>query len=581
MSALDRRPRGAADRRPCVWLGAILAAGLVLRVWGLDFGLPNAHCRPDESTLVNKAAAIAAGELNPHFFNYPSFHFYLLALLYGLYFAGGWAAGAFSDAADFQRLFFLDPSPFYLIGRGCSVVLGTGSIGLTYLIGRRLDGRRAGLLAALFLGLAFLHVRDSHFLTVDVPATFYMLLGWVFILRFAAASGSGRRELLLGAACFGLAASTKYNLGLFGAAALAAPWLPGRRRGPLPWKETLGALGVMLAVFLAGSPYALLDSGAFWRDLSYERLHFAVGHGGQDLGRGWSRHLAFTLPRGLGWPLMLTGLAGCLRLARRRRPADLALLGGLLLYYGVAGSGKGVFMRYMLPLVPLLCAAAGGVLDAVDRGRGRWWVFALALLLVAPTARAAWQHDGLLAREDTRLTAARWIEDQLPDGTRIAMCGSDFGYPQVHPTRDWLQRELEDARAAGASGRRLESMLRQEGYPPPPRYDVVELKPDNPLNRRAVRTGCDLDCLRAEGIEWVVTQEHPLAYSRLDPGFRLRLEREAVEVRCFDPFRRGTARPEYDPADAYYVPLSGFGGVERPGPLLRIYRLPVSGGPGP
>ena len=80
----------ALARRPHYWLGLILAVGLALRLWGLSFGLPNVHCRPDESTLVNKALSIAAGELNPHFFNYPSLHLYSLALLYGIFFAFGW-----------------------------------------------------------------------------------------------------------------------------------------------------------------------------------------------------------------------------------------------------------------------------------------------------------------------------------------------------------------------------------------------------------------------------------------------------------------------------------------------------------
>ncbi|MDB4698654.1 hypothetical protein OAF45_00760, partial [Candidatus Latescibacteria bacterium] len=67
-------------------LAAILLVGLALRVWGLAFGLPNISCRPDESTLVHRALAIGAGDPNPHFFNYPSLHFYLLAAVYGAYY---------------------------------------------------------------------------------------------------------------------------------------------------------------------------------------------------------------------------------------------------------------------------------------------------------------------------------------------------------------------------------------------------------------------------------------------------------------------------------------------------------------
>ena len=117
-------------RRPGIhhwWLFGILTIGLGLRLWGITFGLPNVNCRPDESLLVHKALAIASGDLNPHFFNYPSFQFYLLALLFGLYFAAGWVFGAFADVQQFEVGFFTDPSAFYLLGRVLSARRSVGS----------------------------------------------------------------------------------------------------------------------------------------------------------------------------------------------------------------------------------------------------------------------------------------------------------------------------------------------------------------------------------------------------------------------------------------------------------------------
>ena len=105
----------AKDHR--LWLACIVLVGLLLRLWGLDFGLPNVNTRPDESTLVHKAIAFGSGDLNPHFFKYPSLHFYLLAGVYGLYFAAGLGLGLFAGVQDFQRQFFSDPSIFFLLGR--------------------------------------------------------------------------------------------------------------------------------------------------------------------------------------------------------------------------------------------------------------------------------------------------------------------------------------------------------------------------------------------------------------------------------------------------------------------------------
>jgi|APSaa5957512622_1039677.scaffolds.fasta_scaffold14486_2 hypothetical protein len=553
-------------------LALILGAGLALRLWGISFGLPNLHCRPDESTLVNKALAIGSGDLNPHFFNYPSFHFYVLACIYGFFFLCGWASGAFTGIADFQHLFFTDPSVFYIIGRIFSALLGSGSVGVIYLIGRRLENERTGLLAAFFLSLAFLHVRDSHFLTVDIPATFYMLLGCLFALRHLAKPASV--DWLWSAVCCGLAASTKYNLGLFGIVPLVAVWTSSRfREISVSWAKLLGVVGAMLLVFVTVSPFVVLDFPSFWRDLSYERLHFSAGHGGFELqaGRGWLHHLQFTLRHGLGWPLLVVALLGVGRMLWRRRPEELVLLSGMLVYYVVAGSGRTVFMRYMLPVVPLLCVAAGTVCQATVRRRGG--AFLLAAALIVPSAHAAWQHDRILTRPDTRLLAAQWIEEEIPDGASIAMHGSDFGFPQVRRNRVWLRDQLEVARKAGQRGRRLTVMLEWEDYPPAPSFYVVELQAENPLHRRAVWTSYDADRLRANGIEWIVTHDHPLVYSQVAPRLEAELAREAMLVQRFEPFNEDGQIPLFDPTDAYYAPVAGYGSAERPGPLIRIYRL--------
>ena len=52
-AALNPEPR-ILDRRPSPRVAAIVAVtgvALVLRVWGLDFGLPYAEARPDELRL--------------------------------------------------------------------------------------------------------------------------------------------------------------------------------------------------------------------------------------------------------------------------------------------------------------------------------------------------------------------------------------------------------------------------------------------------------------------------------------------------------------------------------------------------
>src|SRR5437016_5798561 len=146
----------------------ILAAGLWLRLWGLSYGLPHPLARPDEEVLVARLLGCDAGDPHPHWFMYPTFYLYLLygwvkALVLAAHALGLAPATALADLA--RR----DPARLYLLARSLSVVLGTLAIAVGFILARALWDARAGLLAALLLAVAFLHVRDSHFFHVRGP----------------------------------------------------------------------------------------------------------------------------------------------------------------------------------------------------------------------------------------------------------------------------------------------------------------------------------------------------------------------------------------------------------------------------
>ena len=67
-------------------LAGALIVGTGLRFYGLDFGLPHTQARPDEGVLLHRALSVASGDLNPHFFNYPSLHIYVTAIACGVYY---------------------------------------------------------------------------------------------------------------------------------------------------------------------------------------------------------------------------------------------------------------------------------------------------------------------------------------------------------------------------------------------------------------------------------------------------------------------------------------------------------------
>lgn len=516
--------------------------------------------------LVHRALAIAGGDLNPHFFNYPSLHLYLLAGLYGSLFAGGWLVGAFAGAADFLHWYLDDPSGLLLAGRALTALFGVATVAATWDLARTLGGRPAATPAALFLTVALLHVRDSHFLTVDVAATFWATAALAALARHIA-SGE-RRWLYAGAALLGLGVSTKYNIALFGPGLLAAiHWAPGGdRRGRL-----LRALGLSGAAFLAGSPFLVLDAPSVMRDILFEWHHFGRGHAGVDVGPGWWHHLSFTLRHGLGLPVLLAAIAGLVLAARQRGPASMAAV-ALASYFVVAGSGSSLFVRYALPMVPVLCALA--VLPLVrSLARRPRWLGAAALLLAAPSLLASLQTDRLLSRQDTREQARHWIERHVPAGARIVLTGVDYGQPVLTPTRGWLQDRWQEAQRAGEPARRLRLRLERAAASTQTGHYPISLRPGVAASSRTLREPSGLAEIEAAGIDWLVTQDHPLAYAAVDPRLAVDLGQRTPVVEFAPAPAAVLDRALFDPLDAWYLPLAGLSGFDRPGPRLRIYRL--------
>ena len=144
------------------WLFAIVILAAALRFYPIWFGLPFAHSRPDETTALGLAAHIRGGDLNPHFFHWGSLTLYVFAAVHAL-------------ASALRRALGLDPAlgftELVVSARAAVAFAGTLTVLVACAMGRRMGGAVTGLLAALFLAVAILHVRESHFAMTDVLMT--------------------------------------------------------------------------------------------------------------------------------------------------------------------------------------------------------------------------------------------------------------------------------------------------------------------------------------------------------------------------------------------------------------------------
>jgi Dolichyl-phosphate-mannose-protein mannosyltransferase len=533
-----------------VGLLLVLLIGAAARCIGLGFGLPHPYVRPDELNAFQFALRmVGAADPNPHFFHWPSAYLYALAGLSWMLYAGGQVVGWWSSIPDFTSA--VDPvrgADVFLLGRGLNAVCGTATVYLTYRLAQSLAGRTAALPAAFFLAIAPLHVRESHFAMTDVPM---VMLAVAAMLPLAAAlhSSGAVAPMATAGLLAGLSAGTKYQaLALIApAAAVQVAWLlsgdePGasmrrflRARAWLPLAVFLAAMSVG---FLLATPYAVLDWPRFSRDFAFNLTHLSGGHG-VDLGRGWQYHARVSLWYGLGPPVLATGLVGFAILFRQDWRRGLLLTSfPVAVYIALAGS-RTVFVRYVLPMLPFLAVGAGHAVSVIGAratgdARARSILrLALTLVIALPATLATVAFDRLISRSDSRVLAAAWVRQHVPSGRSVGQTAEIYG-------RLWLPEW--DGRL---------------GYP---QYTY-----DEPAHRFA----------HLPGDGWpdvIVLARSPLrqyapTHAGLDEDVRRRGYTLAHRVVAYDERRRN----HYDLQDAFFVPLEGFRGVERPGPNIEIF----------
>jgi hypothetical protein len=399
----------------------------------------------------------------------------------------------------------------------------------------------------VLLATNFLHVRDSHAAKPDT------LLGLVIILALGVIIPLTRTPTVARAAVagvvIGLATAVKYPAVFQLAIAYLAICMGSEARGwrrlfPAPWFATCAAA---IATFVATSPDVVFNPRtlsqvvdilrAAYPQLSPKVVYTPPPIPGLPMDEPWwgsfVYHARFSLRYGAGLLATLLAPAAVIwGIASGRPLAVLTAASAVVYYVMISGSPVGL-ARYMTPLMPWLALLEAGMLGAlVARIHDRRWaavaLFLGTLALATEPLMSAVAHNRVIDHTDTRVLATRWMAENLPQGAKVVVLGNQvwfWGQPQFAP------------------GMRL-----------------ATVKPD-------------IESLQQAGVGYVLTHEHVLFSSRVDPAVIERLGPYLRLVADFDPSVPGRDDAIFEARDAYYVPFHGFGAVTRPGPRVRIYAI--------
>ena len=441
------RPNDLANfvrrRREPLAVAALLLVALLLRVYQVDWDQGHLY-HPDERYILMTTAGLSLSwppdlgqllsiksTLDPHGFAYGTFSFYLLRLVAAILFGLSHLGFPFQFLGEFNDL-----GNLRLIGRPISALFDTGTVFIIYQIGKRLYGKKTAFLGAALVAFSVLDIQLSHFYATDTIMTSMALAA---ILASVVYLREGTSKAAVWAGIFtGLALATKVS-----AAPVLAPvglayllrlfTVESRSRGVrlrLPTQDeakqatSILALSIMVGVlvFLIAEPYAIIDFKGFVSGFSDQgsmvRGIADLPYTRQFIGRPpYLYFLQILVFFAVGIPLGLAMIGGWIFVIARAihlpRKGDLLLLSYVVPYFAITGSFYAKFMRYLLPMTPLLALFAAVALVqllAVCRG---WRGDAEARRGDAEMAR---DEAGKSDRTDEWATPADWDAPAGPTG---------------------------------------------------------------------------------------------------------------------------------------------------------------------
>lgn len=421
---------------------AIIAAGFILRFWGLSHDLHEGNdYHPDTAKQVRAVERFLNGHYysragEPDYDGYPYFNAHLVEYLCR---AAELARNGFHHliGVPYEQE-FPDIMKLWWLMRGFNALLATLLILVVFKIGRENFGLAAGLTAAAFLALSPADIVSGHYATCDTTAAFFATLSILYAFRIYR---HGRyRDYALAAICAACAFAAKYHAGMAILPALTAHIL---RAGGLRPLFKPGALLRVAVMIIAGMvmtfiaiPNLFTHFNETVQDIIFFLFHISRYRGIEENVRssGILVKFMYSMERNLPALARILGPAVC--------------LGAIL---GLAGVGRGrsryvilysmpvmflivlvfrpaahpVYHTLITPCVFLMAAAALTV--GVEHTILRPWRLAVRFTQAALIAFSCWFLGNSAIREDyffwhqdvSRMTQA-WIEENIPRNFYIA-----------------------------------------------------------------------------------------------------------------------------------------------------------------
>ncbi|MCR4263427.1 MAG: glycosyltransferase family 39 protein [Candidatus Roizmanbacteria bacterium] len=468
--------------------------------------MPNDIYNADESYIRDHAgylfeSIVIRGDFDPHTYKYGSFIFYLGLLSYIPYMVWKYLLEAFQiiffpvtadekliTFRDFveQAGAFHDVIPVIFLQRVSVAIIGIATIVVIYRIAISLFKKKTvAYSAALLLAVAPIHVRDSHYLTTDIPFTFFVLLA---VYTMAQIIQTGRMKWYV---LSGLAIGYSITIRYFPIALMAYPLavLFDRHKTKFwPLKVMNGLLYTIIGV-AAGVPFLVMNAQTNiplfieemnkyvlpWYQTGLTSYLFSLVHYIATFGKSGLPPLSSLIPtyyrptyislllfEAYGIVPVMSSLLGIgIGLLHRPKRTLFLLVIPLATFLYISYYIPAKYDRLVIPVLPFLALFAGIFFDYIWEFTGRLThgirlsvaVLTLGIMTYFPlTYSFASSIDCSKPHSFTR--SVNWIDTHMADNSNVAY-NITVSFPSLKPMNAITLRPdrsffLEESRAEGA-----------------------------------------------------------------------------------------------------------------------------------
>jgi len=409
----------------------ILAVGLILRLWRINWGLPELYEEATPLTISWKFWnwGKEGFNFNPNFFNYPALTFYIQFIAQVINYALGYLFGIYKTLNEFGSTM----TPLVVTARLVDVIFDAGIIVAIYIITKDIADKRTAIIASIITAINPFQIQYAHLIQVYTILTFFSTIAFLYIYRTYSKPNS--KWYILAGIFIALAAASKYTGAFLLPFLIIAHLLQANQQTQikqlLKHRPLIISIFLSIIIFFALNPYILITPKEFQQDFSFEQKHVATGHlGVSESESTFLYYIIKVLPSSFSWVFILIVTGTIIHFIIKRDKKDLLLLIYPILFIIVVGSWEMRAERYILPIFPIISLIGSiGMIRLWDwlktqsfgnkiiRSIAAATIFAFILI---PTSLSNYHYLKSISLPDTRSIAKSWIKENIKQGSVIA-----------------------------------------------------------------------------------------------------------------------------------------------------------------